>query len=280
MTKDDGNKGIVIAVPKKYEYICLSNIKKIRALNCFIPIEIWEVGNEISKKARIEFEKIEHLKFKNVTNYSKNSIHWKGFQIKAFIIYHTKFKEVLLCDSDVILHQDPTILFKDENYLKTGAYFFKDLEKWQFCKLDNKWEQYKQSIFYNKFRNQSFFIKRKQWLKTLLPKKKSIFPKEWDYIYSEHIPKETVKEALQESGVVLMNKEVHENSIKFIYELNKNHKETYKYIWGDKETFWIGCVMADKEYFFNPTSGYISKKTGKLSHDYKGALFFNQKSID
>jgi hypothetical protein len=212
-----------------------------------------------------------------VLDYSENGKHWKGFQIKAFILYHTQFKEVMLCDSDVVLYQNPERLFEDENYLRTGAYFFKDLEKWQFTKLDDKWEQYRQWIFYNKFRSRSFFIKRKHWLKTLLPEKKSTFPKEWDYIYSNEIPKEPVKEALQEAGLVLMHKEKHDESIQFIYELNKNHKEIYQYIWGDKETFWIGCVMADKAFFFNPSAGYLSKESGKLSHDYKGALLFSQK---
>ena len=114
-------------------------------------------------------------------------------------------------------------------------------------------------------------------LTTLLPEKNAFFPKEWDYIYQKQLPNEPVKEALQESGVVLMDKEKHKESIQFIYDLNNNHKETYNYIWGDKETFWIGCVMAGKEFYFNPTSGYISKETGKLSHDYNGSIFFSQK---
>jgi hypothetical protein len=277
MTQNGDKKGIIIAVPKKYEKLCLLNVQKIRALNCLLPIEIWEVGNEISKEIRCEFEKIKNLRFQNVLDYCNNDIHWKGFQIKAFILFYTQFKEVLLCDSDVILYQNPILLFEDEMYIKTGAYFFKDLEKWQFKKLDNKWEQFRQRIFYNKFKSLSFFLKRKHWLKTLLPEMKSTFPKEWEYIYSNHIPREPVKEALQESGVVLMNKDKHKKSIQFIYDLNNNHEETYKYIWGDKETFWIGCVMADKDYFFNPTSGYVSKDTGRLTHDYNGKIFFSQK---
>lgn len=277
MTNMDNNRGIVIAVPKKYEKLGLLNVQTIRALNCMLPIEIWEVGNEITEETRTEFAKIENLKFKKVDDYCENGKHWKGYQIKAFLVYHTIFKEVFLCDADVILHQNPVLLFEDENYLRTGAYFFKDLENWQFSKLNDKREQFRQRFFYNKFRSSKFFLKRKKWLTDLLPEKKGTFPKEWEYMYVAQIPKEPVKEALQESGVVLMNKEKHKDSIQNIYELNNNYKDTYKYIWGDKETFWIGCVMADNEYYFNSTSGYISIETGKLTHDFYGRVFFSQK---
>ena len=271
------SKGIIIAVPKKYEKTCLSNLINLRNLNCHLPIEIWEIGNEISNEIKAEFEKIENIHFKNVNNYTKKSSHWKGFQVKAFILKFTTFKEVILLDADVIVHQNPELLLTDKNYIKTGTYFFKDLDKWQFHKLTNKFEQFKQQISYNKFTSASFFNKRKNWLREILPKKKPIFPSEWDYIYSVEIPKEPVKEALQESGVVYINKEKHPDTIENIYTLNKNHKETYQYLWGDKETFWIACVMTNKEYYFNPTSGYMSKETKRLSHDYNGKLFFSQK---
>jgi hypothetical protein len=270
-------RGIVIAVPQKYEDLGLQNVQKIREMNCLLPIEIWEIGNEITDDARSEFAKIKNLEFRNVDDYCENGAHWKGFQIKAFILYHTAFKEVFLCDADVVLYQNPLILFEDENYLNTGTYFFKDLEKWKFKRLDNKIEQFIQKVIYKKFRNAKFYLKRKKWLLGLLPEKKDIFPKEWAYIYESHIPREPVKEALQESGIVLMNKEKHKDSIQNIYDLNEHHADTYKYIWGDKETFWIGCVIADKKFYFNSTSGYISNATGRLTHDYKSKVFFSQK---
>jgi len=274
---ENSKKGIAIAVPRKYERICLSNVQNLRQLKCMLPIEIWEAGEEISPAARSEFAKIENLTFNNVNDYCDNGEHWKGFQIKAFILYHTSFEELILCDSDIIIHQNPGLIFQDKNYINTGTYFFKDLEKWQFSKLNNKWVQFLQKISYNKFTNASFFIKRKKWLTALLPEKSPLFPVEWDYLYLNYIPDAPVKEALQESGIVLMNRKMHRESVQNIYDLNNNHKETYQYIWGDKETFWIGCVMANKPFYFNPTSGYISNKTQKLTHDYNGKIFFSQK---
>lgn len=277
MGNSQNKKGIVIAVPQKYEAICLKNLQKIRELGCNLPIEIWEIGNEISDKSRKLYQSINGLSFKDVHNFTDNSAHWKGFQVKAFILYHTQFEEALLCDADIIFHQNPEILFNDVSYLETGTYFFKDLDKWQFTKLNNKAEQFKQKFFYKKFKNLNFFNKRKAWIKSLLPNKTDLFPKEWDYIYDNKIPQQPVKEALQESGVVLLNKKARKKSLEIIYSLNNNHQETYKYIWGDKETFWLGCVMANEAFYFNESYGYICETTGHLTHDYNGNKFFSQK---
>lgn len=270
-------RGIIIAVPNKYENICLSNVKIIRELRCDLPIEIWEIGDEISQKTRYELSKFENIYFKNVYNYCDDAKHWKGFQIKAFILYYTSFIEVLLFDADILIHQNPELLFDDENYLNTGTYFFKDLEKWQFSNLRNIRTQFTQLIKFDKFTSAVFFKKRKKWLLSILPVKSPFFPKEWDYVYSNKLPDKPVKEALQEAGIVLINKNRHKDSIQNIYNLNYNYRDTYKYIWGDKETFWIGCLMANKPFYFNPSSGYISEQNGNLTHDYGGNIFFSQK---
>ncbi len=270
-------RGIVITVPKKYEEITLLNIQGIRKMGCQLPIELWEIGKEISEKTKNEFSNIEGITFKNVEDYSDNPQHWKGFQVKVFAFFYSSFQEVFLCDADVLLHQNPTTLFEDEHYIETGTYFFRDLEKWQFSKLRNPLTQFYRLIIANKFESVSFFKKRKDWLTTLLPEKKANFPKEWDYIYDSEIPKKPVKEALQESGVVVMNREKQKESFQCIFNLNNRHKETYQYIWGDKETFWIGCLIANKEYYFNPSAGYMAEESGRLTHDYKDEKFFSQK---
>ena len=273
----DNSKGIVISVPKKYEEITLKNIHNIRLMGCDLPIEIWEIGKEISDKARSKFLSINNVAFKNVEDFSEKPDHWKGFQVKVFAFYHSSFQEIFLCDADVIIHQNPNDLFLDQHYIETGAYFFKDLDKWQFKNLRNPVIQFYRKIFKNKFESVIFYNQRKKWLTNLLPNKQDLFPLEWDYIYDSEVPKDPVKEAFQESGVVLMNREKHSDSFEYIYQLNENHEETYQYIWGDKETFWIGCLMADKSFYFNPSPGYMDKESGRLTHDYYGVKFFSQK---
>lgn len=260
-------KGIVIACPNKYQDICLKNINLIRdTYKCELPIELWEIGNEIDVEIKNKML-IKNVLFKNVNNYCNNPTHWKGFQVKAFVLYNTDFDEVILCDADVTFFKNPEIIFNDINYKNTGTYFFKDLDKWTFSNLTFNTT--------NKFNSLLFFNKRKQFIKNLIPTKTILFPNEWNYIYDDDIPNFPVKEALQESGVVYINKTVHMDSLNIIFKLNNNHNETYNYVLGDKETFWIGCVMANKEYYFNPISGVIFNNC--LSHFYNNELFWKQK---
>ena len=42
-------KGIIIAVPEKYQQICLNNLLNMRLkMGITLPIEIWQIGEEIS----------------------------------------------------------------------------------------------------------------------------------------------------------------------------------------------------------------------------------------
>jgi len=261
-------RGIVIACPNKYQTICLENIQSLRHTHhCNLPIEIWEIGNEIDKDIKQKMEMISLVSFKNVNDYCDNPDHWRGFQVKVFALYHSEFDEAILCDADVTFLKNPEIMYDDVHYQQTGAYFFKDLEQWTFCYLSD-WNTCK-------FHNLDFFNNRKRFIQSVIPTKTDKFPAEWSYIYDNDIPSEPVKEALQESGVVYLNKNRQKESLHHIFELNKNHEETYKYVWGDKETFWIGCVMADKAFYFNPESGYMHN--GSLTHSYKNEMFWKQK---
>ena len=260
--------GIIIACPQKYETICLKNILAIRSFGCELPIILWEINKEITNPTREKMKQVKNVYFRNIADITPNYELWKGFQRKAFILYHCKLDEVILCDADVVFYKNPEIVFTDANYLQTGAYFFKDLDKWNFYNLHKNNES-------DKFTSIEFFNKRKSFIKSLLPTKAEKFPKEWDYIYDNDIPLKPVKEALQESGVVYINKNKHKDSIEHIFQMNRNHKYVYQYIWGDKETFWLGCLMAKKKFYFNETSGYIHN--GLLTHNYKNKLFWSQK---
>jgi hypothetical protein len=125
----------------------------------------------------------------------------------------------------------------------------------------------------------------------LLPEKSKYFPEEWNYIYD--LP-ETIQSMwyYQESGVVYLNKSMHPEVIETIYELNYNYEETYKYVYGDKETFWIAFIMNNKPFYMNPIHGenYIINKTlpyyinshneipNAFSHMYNYKFFFSQKA--
>jgi len=262
-------KGIIIPCPAKYENICLSNIQKIRDYGCSCLIEIWEAGVEISSSVRDELSKINNVQFKNVADYCDNPHFWKGFQIKVFALYYTQIEECIIIDADVTFFKNPEIIWKDENYIRTGTYFFRDLDKWQFTELSNFVSEQE-----NKFSSLIFYLKRRMFIRKLIPIKTNIFPSEWNYIYEDETPN-NVKEAYQESGVVFINKKIHKLSIEYIYQLNEYYPQTYQYVWGDKETFWIGCVMAGNEFYMNPSPSFLHENC--LTHMYNGISFWKQK---
>lgn len=261
-------RGFIIAVPQKYEHLCYKNILQLRfKFKINLPIEIWQIDQEISDKYKELFSRIENLSFKNVCDYTDNSSHWKGFQIKAFILKYTEIEEPILCDADTIFHTNPLIIYEDPNYIETGTYFFRDLDKWKFYNLHK---------CPDKFQSIDFYILRKQFILSLLPNKTELFPKEWNYIYESNIPCQPVNEAYQESGVVYINKKLHPDIVDIIFKLNNEYNYVYQFIHGDKETFWLGCLIANKKYYINDTFGYFSRDN-KLSHNYNGILFFSQK---
>ena len=71
-----------------------------------------------------------------------------------------------------------------------------------------------------------------------------------------------------------MNRTLHKDTIHNIYVLNYNHTEVYKYIYGDKETFWIGCCLANKPFTM---SKEMPDAINKLTQYYKGEILYKQK---
>jgi len=270
-------KGIIIPAMEKYENILYSNIKYLREkFNCNLPIEIWQIGQEISDVMKYILESNQekwNITFKNVNDYTDNSEHWKGYQIKAFVLKYTDFDEIILCDCDSIFLASPEIIFKDPNYIKTGTFFFKDFLRHLPSNNDEE-------------------TNRKIWFKNMFPIPPQYLPEECYYLYNMKTKKQQMW-FYQESGVVYLNKTMHLDIIEKIYILNENHKETYKYVHGDKETFWIACLLCNKPFYMNNYPGInlepeiniathlIDRITAAFTHlyDYNGKtiLFYSQK---
>jgi len=270
-------RGIIIAAIEKYENLLYSNIKYLREkFNCNLPIEIWQIEQEISDVMKYLLESNQekwNITFKNVKNYSNDPEHWRGYQIKAFVLKYTDFDEIILCDCDSIFLASPEIIFKDPKYIETGTFFFKDFLRHLPSNNDEE-------------------TNRKIWFKNMLPIPPKYLPEECYYLYNMKTSKQQMW-FYQESGVVYLNKNMHPDIIEKIYELNENHKETYKYVHGDKETFWIACLLCNKPFYMNNYPGinlepefnialYLNNKiTPAFTHlyDYNGKtiLFYSQK---
>ena len=133
--------------------------------------------------------------------------------------------------------------FETDGYKETGSFFFRDLKKWKFSRLGNS------KI---KFHSIEFLERRKAWIRSLMPVASPHFPIEWSYIYDDEIPVEPVAEAYMEAGVVYMDKNIHQDSMQAILEMNTQRDVSYSVVHGDKETWWLGCCVANKPFYMNP----------------------------
>jgi hypothetical protein len=72
-----------------------------------------------------------------------------------------------------------------------------------------------------------------------------------------------------------------------IYTLNYYWQDTYKYVYGDKETFWLAFVLNNKPYHINDAPGidhvldlnriHCCNGNSLLTHIYKNIYCFSQK---
>ncbi|MHA2082321.1 MAG: hypothetical protein ACXABD_01070 [Candidatus Thorarchaeota archaeon] len=267
-------RGIVIPILARYENILVHNLHNLfNRLGCNLPIELWQIGHEISIKASkviMKFREKHDIRFKNVRYITDDFDHWKGWQIKAFALKHSDFDEVIICDCDILFGINPEVIFRDENYLKTGTFFFKDYE-------------------YNSPGSMDDISDRSQFIRKLIPQKKQHFPEEWNFIYDGYYQHFTHKWDYMEAGVLYINKAKHEKVVDTIFTLNSNWKETYKYIYGDKETFWLAFVMHGLPFYMNPRAGHnydvnhnmikCADRGGVLTHFYRNLFFFSQKGF-
>jgi hypothetical protein len=116
----------------------------LRHVGCTLPIEFWYLGvceiDEAMKKlvaplgvTCIDAELLAETYPMRILN---------GWELKIYALIHSKFKEILLLDSDNFVVKDPTFLFDIEQFKDTGAIFWPDYNRlgpereiWKICGL-------------------------------------------------------------------------------------------------------------------------------------------------
>jgi len=256
-------KGIVICTGNDHFNYARSTIDILRnILNCSLPIEVFYYGDDdLSYENRQILQKYSNTYLSNLFEYFDNTIiNVKGWAIKPFAILASRFEEVILMDADVVFVRDPKELFNEQGYIETGTLFFKDrtLTKGKYYGL--KW--------------------LKLWMKDPLPETKRL----------RYWKNKTIHE--MDSGVVLIHKIKTLLGLLNTCKLNEyeiRSKVVYNYVYGDKETFWIGFDMARQHYYMDPEPSSVlggienvgvsevsSLKMicGHISHTKNGRLLF------
>lgn len=217
-TENDTSKGIVICTGNKHFRLTLVGLRALALIGNELPIEVvYSTSDDLSLENRKELEK----SFPNIrlidlstTSIDDNYLELRGWEIKPFAVLASKFRHVLLMDADVLFLEKPSILFENSYYLKTGTLFFYD---------------------------RTFLSDETiRWIRTLLNNNNN-----------QSLPQRT-----QESGVVLIDKARVLAGLLTTCKLN-DHQEreqvTYRRLYGDKDTWWLGFHLIEMPYSFIPT---------------------------
>lgn len=236
-----GGRGIVLTAGDDQAPYLLTTIYSFRRLGCTLPIEVMYLGDQdLGEDYRAELEALPGVITRDIAQMT-NDKGWalKGWAAKPFAILLSSFREVIFIDADSLFFRNPEDLFEDPDYKKTGALFFKD----RLIMPENK----------------------KRWLQQILPKPVPKLAKESRMWTGESGHQ-------QESGVVVVDKWKHFIAMLLITRFNgpdrDGNKEkgitgVYDMMYGDKETFWIGFLLAgDESYAFHKGDAGIMGELG------------------
>ncbi|KAF9113946.1 hypothetical protein BGX27_000477 [Mortierella sp. AM989] len=218
------DKGIVVcAGNRQFDYI-VSSIQAIRRLQPSLPIQIFYMGDGDLSIGRRNYilgmtSNIETVDIVRILD--NDYMQLGGWSIKAFAILASRFREVILVDSDAYFLRDPVELFEDPGYKLTGTLYF-----------------YDRTLF-------AGWTKGPDWIRSMLP------------ITSNFPQKTRMYRGLsmheQESGVVVINKGTRFTGILAVCKMNSKWERdlyTYKQFYGDKESFWMGYEMVQEPFAF------------------------------
>jgi hypothetical protein len=126
----DGRGIVLCAGGRRYLTCAWVCINRLRRAGCRLPIELWHLGRREMDNRMAEL--LGGLGVKCVDASKVRARHparlLNGWELKAYAILHSSFREVLLLDADNVAVVDPEFLFETPEYRATGAIFWPDRE--------------------------------------------------------------------------------------------------------------------------------------------------------
>ncbi|KAI1118658.1 glycosyltransferase family 71 protein [Nemania sp. NC0429] len=221
----NAGRGIVLTAGDEQAKYLLTTIYALREIGCDLPIEIMYLGEQdLGEDHRFELESLPGVTTRDLSQMvDDNGWRLAGWAIKPFAMMMSSFREVIFIDADSFFFRNPVKLFDDPDYKKTGALFFRD-----------------RTILPES---------KRKWLLQILPRPIHRLAKEsgwWTGASGHH----------QESGVVVVDKWKHFVAMLLICRFNGSDRDqrdgrmgVYEMMHGDKETFWIGFLLAGDNSF-------------------------------
>jgi len=128
-------RGIVIVGGGKYLPSAYVTVRVLRHVGCQLPIEMWHFGDELDRPVCQQLKRY-GVRFVNADDVARTHpfrfLHghwWRGWQLKAFALLHTRFRELLLLDADCYPVRDPEYLFQWPEYCRRGVVLWPDLPR-------------------------------------------------------------------------------------------------------------------------------------------------------
>src|SRR5687768_13573401 len=141
-----GGRGIVMAAggPRHFTnaWVTLNVLRRV--VGCTLPAQLWYLGPDEMSAEMIEL--LRPLGVECVDAFEVRRRHpvrrLGGWECKPFAIIHSAFREVLWLDADNSPLVDPSCLFAEREYARTGAMFWPDLTSlppehpiWEICRV-------------------------------------------------------------------------------------------------------------------------------------------------
>ncbi|MBS7566944.1 hypothetical protein KHS38_21240 [Mucilaginibacter sp. Bleaf8] len=125
--QDSSGKGIVYTAGNVTYISCvIVSIKLLRSLGCRLPIEVWYLGNEVSKSVIDAFHGL-NVEFRDFLDIDPDIS--PGYVLKPLAIINSRFLEVLFLDADNNCILNPEYLFTLKEYEDFGCIFWPDFWK-------------------------------------------------------------------------------------------------------------------------------------------------------
>ncbi len=275
------NAGIVVACCEKYAMGLYASLRILRQVHgCTLPIEVWFAGDELSEKAKEMLSAIGQVSFHDIAErFGGDPKQYRGYHIKGFALFASHFDELILMDADVVFYQDPQKLLDHPKMRERGAYFFRDREDFKFHSFNQDQVFYGDRYFTSRFT----YEQRREIFLHLIPEVTESIPEDWRHYWLQSPSRfdHPIPSEHQDAGCVAIDKTRAPVGCGLILKLNQFRNILYKYILGDKETYWLALASAKETFAVNPTHPYRLKTKSEereMFHFLDDAPFFLQKT--
>uniref|UniRef100_M4B3I0 RxLR effector candidate protein n=1 Tax=Hyaloperonospora arabidopsidis (strain Emoy2) TaxID=559515 RepID=M4B3I0_HYAAE len=118
--------GVLMIIYDRVLPSAYATIRMLRLQSCVLPVELWYRPDEMSIDNPIVYKLLSEYNVRMRPIFDRRAM---GFHVKPYAVYYSNFDNVLLLDADNLPAKDPTYLFEEPEFLRTGAIFWPDY--WQ-----------------------------------------------------------------------------------------------------------------------------------------------------